>query len=187
MEPTSLNVEAGGTATGHYLRRFYFPLTMDSEDAAPLLVATHILGGDPLNSRLGRRIREQEGMTYNTRASAHIVSHGDASRITIQSHYPKSEKEPFLEIVRDEVDRFIKDGVTQQEVEWSKATLLQGVGAALDDDNTLVNLLHRQLERGITIDQMIEHRRDLSKVTDKQVSEVVEHYFSVLFSEVIAD
>ena len=187
MEPTSLNVEAGGTATGHYLRRFYFPLTMDSEDAAPLLVATHILGGDPLNSRLGRRIREQEGMTYNTRASAHIVSHGDASRITIQSHYPKSEKERFLEIVRDEVDRFIKDGVTQQEVEWSKATLLQGAGAALDDDNTLVNLLHRQLERGATMDQMIEHRRDLSKVTDKQVSEVIEHYFSVLFSEVIAD
>ncbi|WP_249978311.1 M16 family metallopeptidase [Vreelandella olivaria] len=178
-DSANLHVEADATTTGHYLRRFYFPLTMDSDDAAPLLVATHILGGDPLNSRLGRRLREQEGMTYNARASAHIPSYGNESRITIQSHYPLGEKEKFLDIIRSEVERFIEDGVAPEEVEWSKTMLLQSAGVALDNDRSLVDFIHRQLEKDVTVSQVIEQRRRLSELTSYEINEVIKRYLPI--------
>lgn len=179
MNPKRLDIGAGSSSTGHYLRRFYFPMTMDSDDAAPLLVATHVLGGDPLNSRLGRRLREQEGMTYNARASVRIAPHGNASRITIQSHYPVDEKEEFLAIIQSEVERFIKDGVAPEEVEWSKAMLLQSAGVALDNDSSLVDFIHRQLEKDVTVSQIIEQRRRLLELTSYEINEVIKRYFPI--------
>lgn len=85
---TRIHARANAPQTGHYISRLHFIANNRSEDAPALFMAEHILGRNQFTSRLNRRLREQEGLTYGMQSSIKVATFDNASWITIQAGYP---------------------------------------------------------------------------------------------------
>ncbi len=94
----------------------------NDDDFYPFYVADYILGGAGLNSRLNKAIREKEGLTYGIYSYLSMNNAVDTWNIyysTTPSNIKKIE-----EILAKEYDEFVKNGVTMDELNMAKNSLL---------------------------------------------------------------
>ena len=93
-------------------------------DSATLYIAEHLQGRSQMVSRLSRRVREQEGLTYGIKSSMKIATFDDASWLMIQTGYPLGDGPRVADMAREELQRLIEDGITEQELHYAKQTIL---------------------------------------------------------------
>jgi zinc protease len=118
----------------------------DNEAVHPaLMLANYILGGNT-DSRLFKRIREREGLSYGVYSGldwgdldAHTLWYGWA--IFAPSNGAKVEQS-----FRDELARALKDGFSEQEVAAAKSALLNLRRLSRAQDERLAQALQRNLE-----------------------------------------
>jgi zinc protease len=118
----------------------------DSDAVHPaLMLANYMLGGNS-DSRLFKRIREREGLSYNVYTfldwgdlEAHTVWYGGA--IFAPSNTAKVEQS-----FRDEIARALKDGFSDAEVAAAKNALLSLRRLSRAQDDRLAQALQRNLE-----------------------------------------
>jgi zinc protease len=122
-------------------------LALSDNDAVypALMLANYMLGGGG-DSRLFKRIREREGLSYNVYSyidwgdlDAHSVWHGGA--IFAPSNGAKVEQS-----YRDELARALKDGFGEQEVLDARAALLNFRRLSRAQDERLALALQHNLE-----------------------------------------
>lgn len=183
-----LHVRAGVPQTGHYLGRLYFDANAKTPDNAALFVAEHVLGRKPLVSRLSRRLRDREGLSYDTRTSIKLATFDNASWVTIQADYPRGQGARLASIVKEEVARLIEFGIDDDELERAKRTILHERQLSFSQDSNILSQLPRQLYEGTTMESWIKRNQDFSGVTLEQVNAAIRSNFSLDgFVEVLAD
>ena len=108
------------------LARQAFDLRDDDPDYPALFVANYILGGDAgLDSRLGKRLRQKEGLSYGAGSGLSVPSidrTGEWSAYAIVAPQNMAKLEAAF---REELDRALKDGFTEEEVKLAKGGALQ--------------------------------------------------------------
>lgn len=188
IEPARLHVKAKAPQTGFYIGRLHFQANSKSEDTAALMVAEHILGRHPLASRLGKRLRDEEGLTYDIRSSIKVATFDDDSWVNMQGGYPLGQGHRLADIVREEVVRLIESGITQEELDIARSTILNERRLSFSQDRNILSWLPRQLYEGVTMESWVERNNAFAAVTVEQVNEVVRRYFDVeTMVEVLAD
>lgn len=90
-------------------------------DFIPGYVANYILGGGGFSSRLTEEIRVKRGLTYNI--SSQITAYGKASVMVGTVATRANAVRQTLQIVRDTMAGFAKDGPTQRELDDAKTYL----------------------------------------------------------------
>jgi zinc protease len=110
-------------ANANLVGRLALPLNDRHSDYPALEVANYIFGRGGA-SRLWKRIRETEGLSYDVRsvidwASIELNSSWNLSAIFAPQNQPKVEK-----AVQEELARSLKDGFTQQELDEARSGLL---------------------------------------------------------------
>jgi zinc protease len=122
-------------------------LSLSDNDAVhpALMLANYILGGNT-DSRLFKRIREREGLSYGVYSAldwgdldAHTLWYGWA--IFAPSNLVKVERS-----FRDEIARALKDGFSEQEVASAKGALLNLRRLSRAQDDRLAQALQRNLD-----------------------------------------
>ncbi len=115
-------------------------------DYPAIALATEIMGGGFLKSRMADRLRQRDGLSYGV-GSQLSVSTGDSSAgvLTYAIYAPQNLDRLQLGF-REELDKLISTGVTEEELEAARKGWLQGRQQTYANDNELVN-------------QMISHRR----------------------------
>jgi zinc protease len=110
-----------------------------------LMLANYILGGNT-DSRLFKRIREREGLSYGVYSGldwgdvdAHTVWFGSAT-------FAPSNVDKVEQSFRDEIARAVKDGFSEQEVAAAKSALLNLRRLARAQDERLALTLQRNLD-----------------------------------------
>ena len=83
------------------------------------MMANHLLGGGG-NSRLWKRIRETEGLSYDVRASIAWSSFEPNSAWKLSAIFAPQNRAKVGPALREEVARALKDGFTQQELSEGK-------------------------------------------------------------------
>jgi len=151
------------------------PLSDNDADYPALMMANYLLGGGG-NSRLWKRIREGEGLSYDVRSqvewgSSEPHSEWIATAIFAPQNQPKVEK-----AFKEEVARALKDGFTAQELAEGQRGLLNYRRLSRAQDGSIAAGWARNLYLGRTFKRSAEVDAQLAKLTVDDVNAALRKY-----------
>ncbi len=123
--------------------RMWRGLALNRADAdyPPLLLATYILGGGSLESRLNTRLRRELGLSYGAGASLSAELGGDDGGIAIGATFAPQNREKVIAAIDAELAAFARDGPTEAELARAKHDILEGQLRARASDAELAATL----------------------------------------------
>ncbi len=127
IAPVNRAIETPDKENALFLARENVNLRDDDPDYAALFVANYMLGGGAgLDSRLGKRIRQTDGLSYGAGSSLDV---GPLDRAGSFSAYAIAAPQNVAKVevaFREELDRALKDGFTDAELANAKSGIMQG-------------------------------------------------------------
>ena len=115
----------------------------------------HILGGG-MSSRLFLTIREERGLAYAVYSFR--MAHADTGGWGVYVGTTPDQAETCLQLIVDEVQRVVNDGVTAAELDRAKGSMRGGLALAMEDPNSRMIRLGRDKLTGsphLSIDERI--------------------------------
>lgn len=162
-----------------YFSGMVFPMKNDNPDYAPLELGNFILGGGSLASRLGTRVRQKEGLSYGvgSQVSASSIEKRAVFYIFAISNpvnMPKAEA-----AIRDEVEKILKDGVTEDELAKAKQGYLQRLRVSLSSDSSLASTLATTVQANRTMAYYAQLEKRIQSATRDDVLQALRKYIRI--------
>jgi len=151
------------------------PLNDTHPDFAAMMLANHMFGAGG-SSRLWKRIRETEGLSYDVRSSIEWSSFEPNSRWVSSAIFAPGNRARVETAWREELARSVKDGFTQAELDEARASLLSFRRLARAQDASMAGLAANDLYLGRTFAfaQQVDER--LAAVTLEQLNTAWRRY-----------
>ncbi|QNP41873.1 M16 family metallopeptidase [Lysobacter solisilvae (ex Woo and Kim 2020)] len=177
----SRRLETPDKANAVVAARFNLVLNDTDPDYAALMVANHVLGSSTLASRLGKRLRETEGLTYGVSSSlsadASPDGKDDAGNLSIQAIAAPQNVERLVVGLREEVARLVRDGITATELQDAVSAMLTQRAQARADDDAVAGALARNLYLGRTMAWSAGIDAQLRELGVEQVNAAIRRHF----------
>ena len=147
----------------------------DDPDYAALTIAGMVFGGSP-NSRLFRRIRVKDGLSYGAGAQFQIPTEDDAAVLTgfaiaAPQNMPKVEAD-----FNEELALALKDGFTADEVEKAKKTWLDERAVQRSEEGSIASILISREYWGRTMQWDAKLEAAVAALTPQQVNDAFKHH-----------
>lgn len=151
--------------------RVELPLPLSDKDAdyAALTMGNYLLGSGG-SSRLWKRIREVEGLSYDVRSSIGWSNFEPNSQWTASAIFAPQNQPKVEAAFREELARALKDGFTAQEVAEGQRGLLSFRRLSRAQDATVAGALAGNLYVGRTFARAAEVDAQLQALTLEQVN-----------------
>ena len=155
--------------------RLSLPLSDNDADYAALMMANHLLGSGG-SSRLWKRVREAEGLSYDVRSQIAWNNFDPNSTWQASAIFAPQNRGRVEAAFREEIARALKDGFTQQELDEGRSGLLNFRRLSRAQDDVLASQLAGNLYVGR--DFAISARVDaaLAALTLDQVNAALRKY-----------
>lgn len=165
------------------------PVRDDSDDYAALVIGNWIFGGGTLASRLGDRVRQQDGLSYGVRSSLISSAHDQRSEWTILAISNPENIPKLREAIREELNRIRQDGITEEELSSAVAGYIERRKVARTNDAQLAAGLEKNAEAGRTMQFTVELEEKFKRLTVDDVNEAIRTHFDPekLFTTVAGD
>jgi zinc protease len=173
--PQRLVLEVPDNQNANMVARLDVPLSDNDADYPALTMANYLLGSGG-NSRLWRRIREGEGLSYDVRSSVHWDSVEPHSQWLSTAIFAPQNREKVESAVREEVDRALREGFTAQELAEGQRGLLSARRLSRAQDGSTAGLMAQNLYLGRTFMKSAEVDAALEKLTLEQVNAALRKY-----------
>jgi zinc protease len=157
----------------------------DPEYAA-MEMGNYLLGGGALSSRLSQRVRGDEGLSYGISSVYSAHPKDPSARFVIYAITNPDNMGKLSGIVREEVAKLLKDGVSASELNEGKSAMIQQMKVERSDDGSLASelatglflgrnyLFYSELEKRISDLKPDEVQKTLQKVIDPSRLIIVE-------------
>jgi zinc protease len=157
------------------LVRQSLPVSDSDADYPALMMANHLLGGGG-NSRLWKRIREKEGLSYDVRSSVAWSQFEPNSDWRASAIFAPQNRAKVEDAFREEVARALKDGFSANELAEGQRGLLNFRRLSRAQDSTVTFALANNLYLGRTF--AVSGRVDaaLGKLTLAEVNAALRKY-----------
>jgi zinc protease len=156
-------------ANATYTAGLVFPLRDDDPDYPPLLIGNYLFGSGALSSRLGTRVRQQEGLSYSIGSSLSVSSFDKRAGLTITAICNPQNIRRVEKAVQEELDRLLRDGVTKDELDQGKQGYLQAQKVGRSSDTALVDILANLSHVGRTMAFQAELEKKIQTLTPEQI------------------
>ena len=143
--------ETPDKSNAFYLAHLAMPITDTSPDYAAMLVANKVLGGG-IKSRLFERLRQKEGISYGAGSQFSAPSIDKEGALVMYAMFAPENGTRLKAAVKEEVEKFLKDGITQAEFDDAKKAMVQERNIRLAQDAAVSGMLSSQLYLGRTMD-----------------------------------
>jgi zinc protease len=158
IEPENRMIEAPDKTNAFFAVGMLLNLDQNDPDYSKLIFLNRLFGGDT-DSRLFRRIRDKEGLSYGVSSYLRAGVKEHLGQFVVYG-IANPENTPKMEVAfKDEVNKLLTTGVDAAEVETIKKAWKQEVQLERSSDNSLVALLQRNARLGWTM----QHEADLDK------------------------
>ena len=117
----------------------YTGIKRNDPDLFPLYVGNYILGGGGFVSRLTEEVREKRGLVYSVYSYFMPMTEAGSFQIGLQTK--KDQAEAALALVRETLDKFLKNGVTEAELKAAKANIIGGFPMRIDSNKKILDYL----------------------------------------------
>jgi zinc protease len=168
--PLHASLNAPDKENGSYSARLPIDLNTDDADYAPLELANYIFGGGALKSRLMDRIRQKDGLSYGGGSGIYAGEEDRAGNFGMGAIAAPQNLKKLEAAIREELDRALKDGFTQAELDGAKSGLLQQRLQNRAKDSVVASGWTRNLHMGRTYAWSKEYEAKLKAATLAQVN-----------------
>ncbi len=153
-----------------------YALADDAPEYASLVLGNFILGGGSLSSRLGDRVRQQEGLSYGVRSGLSARTKDGRVDFTLYAITNPSNKDRLTEVLIEEIKRIRDDGVTEDELEKAKTSYLQAARVRRTADATLAGELLGTMFNDRTMEYHAKHEAQIQAATVESVNEAIRKF-----------
>lgn len=168
-EGSLVRINTPDKAQANFMAGMTLPLQDDDPDYAALTMGNYILGGG-LASRLGRRVRQQEGLSYGIGSSLQASPLDQRGIFVIQAICAPDKLDRVNEVIREELDRLLQDGITQEELETQSRGLLEQRNLRRTSDRALTGQLATQAFVGRTMEFTQDFEKQIRELTVQDVN-----------------
>ena len=148
VAPTRIVIDVPERDAAALSARIALDLADGDPDYAPLVVANAIFGGGMLSNRLIDRVRQKEGLSYYAGSGLGANHRDRAGRWSASGSFAPQNAARFEAALKEELARFLKDGVSAKEVSDAVNGLLQERAIDRAQDNVLAIELSELLDAG---------------------------------------
>jgi zinc protease len=174
-----ISIETPDKANAIFLAQQNLELTDSDPDYPALVLAGYMIGGGVLNSRLARRIRVQDGLSYGAGGgiSGHPVDPVGSFTAFAISAPENSEKVEAA--FKEEIQKVLDDGFTEDELTTSKQGILESRQLGRAQDASLSGQISSNLyfDRTFQIDAALEER--IRALTLEEVNAAVRRHLDL--------
>jgi zinc protease len=144
------SLEAPDKSNAIYLAALQLTLKDDTPDFVALSLANKVLGGG-VKSRLFDRLRQKDGISYGAGSQLSAGTFDAYGSLSLFAIYAPTNLGKLQVGVREELERFVKDGLTEQELADAKKALLEQSKISRAQDAALAGTLVAQMHTGRTM------------------------------------
>jgi zinc protease len=148
----------------------YFALNQHDADYWPLVLANRMFGGGQLDNRLGRRVRQQEGLSYGISSRLAVGYWDNRASFGITGTFAPENRERMTAVVMEELEQARTQGFTQAELDTAKTAIVAGWRQSRNNDSALASTLQWQLETGLDFSEFTHNESKLNAVTLEQAN-----------------
>jgi len=138
-------------------------------DLFTLYVGNYILGGGGFVSRLTEEVREKRGLVYSVYSFFMPMAELGPFQIGFQTK--KDQADAALKLVRETLDKFIKNGVTEKELTAAKANIIGGFPMRIDSNGKILDYLSVIGFYKLPLNYLDEYNKKVASVTTAQIKE----------------
>jgi zinc protease len=158
-----------------------YKLADSDPEYASLVLGNFILGGGSLSSRLANRVRQQEGLSYGVRSGLTAANFAVDEKVsfTLYAITNPANKDKLLRVIREEVNRVLEEGVTEEELEQAKGAYLQAERIGRTGDSKLASMLVKSIFNDRTMAFVSEHEAQIQAATVDSVNAALKKYLDL--------
>ncbi len=148
----------------------------DDADYPAIRVLNYVLGGSGFTSRLMKRLREKDGLSYGAGSGfdAHpidVLAVFSCGAILAPQNAAKG-----MAAMLEEIERFARDGLTAAELENARSGYVKDFERGLSNDGFVLAQLQQGLFIGRTMDYYAQFNAKVSALTLEQVNATAKKY-----------
>jgi zinc protease len=173
VAPKSETIKTPDKANATFLAGFNIPMNDADPDFVPMMVGNYVLGAGGLSSRLADRIRQKEGISYGVGSFFNADALDKDAQWGAYAIYAPENGEKLEKAFKEEIERILKDGITEKELTDAKKAMLQNrmVNRATDKQlNSKLNY-YNYLQRTMQWDTQYEDK--INKLTVDDVNKTL--------------
>ncbi len=140
-------------------------------DYFPLLVANHVLGGGSFLSRLYAEIRDKRGYAYSVSSGFSLRRQTGVFSISLQT--ARQNTDPALQVVRQVLADFVRDGPTDAEIAAAQDNLAGSFALSMDSNGEILDLISRIGVHDLPLDWLDRWPARVRAVTPAQVRDAL--------------
>ena len=162
-------------------------VTEYTSDYPALFMADFLFGGGFINSRLAKRLRQEEGMCYSVGTYLDIDYVGNESHHAIYASFNPDNKDRVVRAIHQELDSLVKYGISEKELLEAQSGIAQQSKLERNQEGFLSYhlALYSSISKSILWDSKFEN--DISQLNIEQVNLAIKKYLSLQgFAEVLA-
>ncbi|MDR3340121.1 MAG: insulinase family protein [Candidatus Symbiothrix sp.] len=157
-----------------------FQINESSPEYPALEIANEILGsGGFLNSRIAKRLRENEGISYGAGADISVPVKENTASWFSYAFYNPTKKSEVNAALKDEVSKAIASGFTAEEMKDAIGSWKNGRNTSLGTDGMIISLTNKHLFFDTPLEEFdeLEKKVDALKVAD--LNAVIKKYLNL--------
>ena len=168
-----VNIDTPDKANAVYLAGIMTDIGDDHPDYEAMTIGNYIMGGGPLSSRIADRVRKQDGLSYTAATRFRADSEDDRGMYMMFCISNPMNTEKVVATVREEVERMLASGVTEDELVKAKESYLTKRKGRRANDSQLAKTLLTNLKTGRTMLFQQNSDEKMSKLTKEQVDAAI--------------
>ncbi|MDQ3142291.1 MAG: insulinase family protein [Bacteroidota bacterium] len=173
------NIETPDKANAMFLAGSNLEIKDSDPEYPAMLLANYILGGGFLNSRLATRIRQKDGLSYGVGSQFNADALDKSGGFTAFAIYAPENRDKLEIAFKEEIERVIKDGFTEQEMMDARTGMLQSRKVNRSQDNSLAGLLNYSLFLNRTLVFTEDLEKKISMLTVDQLNQAVRKHIKM--------
>ncbi|MEY4935285.1 MAG: hypothetical protein RIS64_1644 [Bacteroidota bacterium] len=154
-------------------------LDENDPDFAAMMVGNNILGGGGLSSRLADRIRQKEGLSYGVGSYVQVDPMVKSGIFGAYAIYAPENLEKLEKAFTEEMEKILKEGITEKELTDAKKAMLQARMVGRSDDQQLVGRLDKYLYYNRTMEWDTKLESAISALTVDAVNKVLKKHIDL--------
>ena len=147
----------------------------DDPDFFAAFIASNILGGGGLDSRLMEEVRDKRGLTYGVYSFLSARDH--AELVVGQVASANDRVGAAIDVIKDEWARLVNEGVSQEELDVTKTYLTGAYPLRFDGNGPIANILVGMQMQGLSKDYINTRNDNVNAVTLKEINRVIKDVY----------
>lgn len=179
VEMVEVDIETPDKANAMLIAAQPIQMTDADEDYPALVLGNYMLGGGFLNSRLAKRIRQEEGLSYSIGSQFAASALDDSGIFLTFAIFAPENADPVVEAFQDVMSEVLGEGFTSEEIEAAKNGFLDRAQNARASDGTVAGQLNSQLFTDRTYEFTTNQEAAIRALTGEQILNAMRRHIDV--------